>query len=126
MHLLPPQPPTPTLANISPLPNSETTLVLLSLLRWVVPALQTNPTLRAASDEYWARERRAGESLREDDAVKHMAQRAGLGYEETGGKDSGAVNNNGGENLRTRARSVADSLKMAVGPTLAPQFDDIA
>ncbi|KAJ4468842.1 hypothetical protein J3R30DRAFT_1612643 [Lentinula aciculospora] len=54
----------------------------LQLLRLTRGAIPRNPTLRAASENYWAIERQEGDWIRADEGVRDMAGRLGLGFDE--------------------------------------------
>ena len=60
----------------------QQTVQRLSTARFVHAAMQRNPVLRAASGEWWERQRVEGEWARGDEHVRRAAEKLGKGIEE--------------------------------------------
>ena len=77
----------------------------MQLLKLTHGAVAREPALRERSGEWWARERQEGEWGTQDDAVRAMAAKVGLGIDD----DEGA--------FRKRARAAIETLKSGYRPS---------
>jgi hypothetical protein len=117
--VLPPTPPLPSPLQTlgSTLPQSlDAALTKLRLLKYTKGAIMRVPELREQSEEWWEEERIRGGWIREDDGVRRVAERVGLGFDE-GGQDG-----DGGEvgegRLRKQARAAVQMLIGAFRPPI--------
>jgi len=98
------QPGSPSTSLAPALAHLERSLPRAHLLKHTRTAVMRQPGLREQAVRWWAREKREGDTGREDEGVQKTVDKMGLGYSESGG---------GGEEgeLRMSARMVVESLK---------------
>ncbi|KDQ59991.1 hypothetical protein JAAARDRAFT_32355 [Jaapia argillacea MUCL 33604] len=113
---LPANPPTPPpLATLSTVASSlDQTFLRLHLLRYLQGASLRVPEFRDRKEAFWETQRQEGTWGREDENVRRIADRLGLGYDERGvdGEGEGVGTSTSGEGrLRTNARVAVEGLK---------------
>jgi predicted phage gp36 major capsid-like protein len=91
----------------------DQTLTRLRLLKYTKGAIMRVPELREQSEEWWERERRRGEWIREDEGVRKAAERVGYGFDEGNIIDAEKIASPDGDipgegRLRTQARKAAN------------------
>ncbi|KAI0690996.1 hypothetical protein C8T65DRAFT_670963 [Cerioporus squamosus] len=87
----------------------------LSTARFVHAATQRDPALRAASAEWWDRQRVEGEWARADEHVRHAAEKLGKGIAEDAAGTAGRLR----QKVRAILRQMVESVALAPGPAAA-------
>jgi hypothetical protein len=97
------------------LPKSlDSALTKLRLLKYTKGAIMRVPELREQSEDWWEEEKIKGGWIREDDGVRRVAERLGLGFDE--GDQRGDVVPNGEERGEGRLRRQARlAVQMLIG-----------
>ncbi|TFK80573.1 hypothetical protein K466DRAFT_558917 [Polyporus arcularius HHB13444] len=106
----PPQSPIPLLAAAHA--ELRQTRDRLSTARFVHAATQRDPALRAASAEWWDRQRVEGEWARTDEHVRHAAEKLGKGIAEDADGAAGRLR----QKVRAILRQMLESVALAPGP----------
>ncbi|KAJ7598469.1 hypothetical protein C8J56DRAFT_167553 [Mycena floridula] len=114
-------------ADLSPVAKSQVVtlqslLTKLHLLQYTRGSISRSSALNATAQQYWNQDKREGDSVREDDAVRGIARRTGFGFDEPGNgqveKDGSGVQGQGAaagvaddnSKLRTHARTIVKGL----------------
>ncbi|KAI0646636.1 hypothetical protein C8Q79DRAFT_909467 [Trametes meyenii] len=102
VHALPRSAPSPNPAPLLTAARLQLTKTHHQLVstRFVHAAMQRQPTLRAASSEWWERQRVEGEWARTDEHVRHAAEKLGKGIQEGVDGPAGRLSQKTKETLR--------------------------
>ncbi|KAI0634730.1 hypothetical protein C8Q77DRAFT_1054525 [Trametes polyzona] len=108
IHVLPPSPPKPNPVPLVALARTQLQQTQQQLVnaRFVHAAAQRQPDLRAASSEWWERQRVEGEWARADEHVRHAAERLGKGIQEGAEGPAGKLSHRTKEALRQMMESL--------------------
>lgn len=112
LHALPKSPPKPNPAPLMTIARAQLQKAQQQLVntRFVHAAMERQPALRAASTEWWERQRVEGEWARSDEHVRRAAEKLGKGIQEGAEGPAGKLS----QRTKDALRQIFESLGLTI------------